>query len=96
MPAYNAYTACMKKKAPLQYTIRGVSSLLDRKLREKAVKENMSLNEVTLATLERALGVTGDSVRYDDLDDLAGTWVQDPAFDKAVKSLRKIDTELWK
>jgi hypothetical protein len=96
MPAHTAYTACMKKKAPLQYTIRGVSSSLDRKLRERAIKENKSLNEVTVSTLERALGVTGDSIRYDDLDDLAGTWVSDPAFDKAVKSLHKIDTELWK
>ena len=86
----------MKKRHSVQYTIRGVSPALDRCIREKAAVERVSLNTTAVSLLERALGLTGDAVRYTDLDDLAGTWVADPAFDDAVERLHRVDAELWK
>jgi len=34
--------------------------------------------------------------RYHDLDDLIGTWEEDPEFDRAIEAQRQIDEELWK
>jgi len=80
----------------MQYTIRGVSERLDERARKIAVKEGKSLNETLLAALQRGLGVTEEHVRYSDLDDLAGTWVHDPEFDRAIEEMDRIDPELWK
>jgi hypothetical protein len=61
-----------------------------------AVREGTSLNETLVATLRRGLGLEREPVRFHDLDDLAGTWVQDPAFDDAMKEMDRIDPELWR
>jgi hypothetical protein len=34
--------------------------------------------------------------RRRDLSDLAGTWVEDPAFDQAIRDQDVIDPDLWK
>ena len=86
----------MKKRQTIQYTLRGVTPALDRCVREKAAREGRSLNETAVALLERGLGLSGDAVRYTDLDDLAGSWVADQALDDAVARLHRIDPELWK
>lgn len=80
----------------VQYTIRGISPTLDRCIREKAAAERVSLNTTAMSLLERGLGLTGDAVRYTDLDDLVGTWVVDSAFDDAVERLHRVEPELWK
>ncbi len=80
----------------LQYTIRGIPESLDERLRRNAVREGASLNETVLAALRRGAGEEGAPVRYDDLDRLAGTWVADPAFDRAIASMDRIDEDLWK
>jgi len=80
----------------IQYTIRGVTPALDRCLRQKAAQEGQSLNAIAMSLLERGLGLSGNAVRYTDLDDLAGTWVKDPAFDDTVARLHQIEPELWK
>ena len=80
----------------VQYTIRGVSLSLDRCIREKALCEHRSLNATAISLLERGLGLSADAVRYTDLDDLAGTWTVDPAFDDAVERLHRVEPELWK
>ncbi len=33
--------------------------------------------------------------RHNDLDDLAGKWVDDPEFAAAIEAMDKIDEELW-
>ncbi len=79
-----------------QYTIRNVPESVDRRLREEAGKRGKSLNEITVEVLRRGLGLSDDTPRYDDLDDLAGTWVADPAVDEALAEQDRIDPELWK
>jgi len=80
----------------LQYTIRGVTPALDRCIREKAARDGTSLNTTAMSLLERGLGLSADTVKHTDLDDLAGTWVTDPAFDDAVARLHRVDPDIWK
>ena len=84
----------MKKN--IQYTIRNVPESVDCALRKLAVREGTSLNTVTLDALRARSGVDSDIIRHHDLDELAGTWVQDDAFDKAIEAFEAIDEELWK
>ena len=79
-----------------QLTIRRVPERVKRLLQELAKREEKSLNQVSLEVLERGLGLTGEEIVYHDLDDLAGTWVDDPEFDKAIEEQHRVDPELWK
>ena len=79
-----------------QYTIRRVPPRLDRELRRKAHEEHRSLNEVALRALERGLSLAEEAPRHHDLDDLAGTWVDDPEFDRAIEAMDQVDPELWR
>ena len=85
----------MKKKRT-QYTIRNIPARLDECLREAAAQYNTSLNVAAIDALRRGLGLDERPVTHDDLDDLAGTWVQDEAFDKAMELMDRVDSELWK
>ena len=93
MPASNDIIACMKG---YQMTLRQIPEKVNRKLREVARRESKSLNRAALEALERGLGIADEPVRYHDLDDLAGTWVQDAAFDRVVAEMDRVDPELWK
>ena len=95
MPALSAYIIGIKDKQ-IQYTIRQVPLHVDRALRQRVREERRSLNAVVIEMLERALGLTGQPIRHHDLDDLAGTWVDDPEFDKAIEDMDQIDPELWR
>ncbi len=79
-----------------QYTIRGVTPRMDALLREKSQHDRKSLNAIALAVLSRGLGLTEEKIQYHDLDDLIGTWVNDPSFDQAISDMDQIDEELWK
>lgn len=80
----------------MQYTIRGISDRLDKKIRELASSEGKSLNETILEILESGAGLSQNQVRYTDLDHLVGSWIHDPEFDKAIEEMDRIDPELWK
>ncbi|NKB69805.1 MAG: antitoxin [Candidatus Latescibacteria bacterium] len=79
----------------MQYTIRKIPPHIDRELRRRADQEHKSLNEVTLQALEKGLDLTDQALRHSDLDDLIGTWVEDPEFDRAVEEMDQVDPELW-
>ena len=44
----------------------------------------------------RGLGLAQEKTIHRDLDDLAGTWVDDPEFDAVVAEMDRVDPELWK
>jgi len=88
--ACNAYNICM------QYTIRNVPDHLDEALRRAAREQGKSLNEMAIEALARGAGVTGERSRQRDLNDIAGTWRKDPAFDRALEAQDNIDEEMWK
>jgi len=93
LPALLDYDVCMERH---QLTIRRVPERVKKLLKELARREDKSLNQVSLEILERGLGLTGEEIVYHDLDDLAGTWVDDPEFDKAIEEQHRVDPELWK
>ena len=93
MHADPAYNAGMTK---IQYTIRGIPARLDARIRERALKEGRPLNEILVEALKVGVGLSGSPVRYADLDDLAGTWINDPEFDRAIQEMHQVDPELWK
>jgi plasmid stability protein len=80
----------------MQYTIRNIPESLDVALRERARQEHKSLNQVAVEALTSALGLGSESVRSRNLEDLAGTWEDDPEFDRAIADQDAIDDELWK
>lgn len=80
----------------MQYTLRKIPKNLDRALRERARREGKSLNEVAIAAMVGALGLSEERVRVRDLSDIAGTWVRDPKAEAAMDEQRKIDPELWR
>lgn len=88
--AYSAYNRCM------QYTIRNVPNMLDEALRRAARERGKSLNEVAIEALARGTGVTGEQHQRRDLGDIAGTWREDPHFDRALAAQDTIDEEMWR
>jgi hypothetical protein len=94
MQAYNAFN--MKKSKSVQYTIRQVPDRVDQRLRETAAAYGTSVNTAAIDALSRGLGMGMEPVVYHDLDDLAGSWVPDPEFDRIVKDMDQVDEGLWK
>ena len=80
----------------IQYTIRGVPADWDQQVRREARQSGKSLNAELLDALKRGLGVSGQSRRFTDLDDLAGTWIADPEFDRVIAEMDQPDRAMWK
>jgi hypothetical protein len=80
----------------MQYTIRGIPLTVDATLRERARTAGKSLNEVAIEALIEGAGVAAAPRQRRNLDDIAGTWKEDKAFDEAIADQRRIDEDLWK
>lgn len=81
-------------------TLRGIDERIAGALKERAKKEDTSVNTVMLKIIKEALGVEKKKrkVLYDDLDHLAGTWsAQDAAeFEQATAPFEVVDEDMWK
>jgi hypothetical protein len=86
----------MKRKSSLQYTLRQIPPVLDEALRGKSRREGKSLNQTAIEVLHSGLALNGDSIRHRDLDFMVGSWVEDPAFDEAIRSQDRVDPKLWR
>ena len=95
MQAQFAYIAGMKNRH-VQYTIRNVPPDLDGVVRNRARETGKSINAVLIDAIQAALSPETPRKVNHDFDDLIGTWVDDPEFDRAVEEQRRIDPELWK
>jgi hypothetical protein len=82
--------------AGMQYTIRNVPKAVDQALRNKAKSEGKSLNVLVVEAIKCLLNLSDHPVKHRDLDFIAGTWVEDPEFDKIIAEQRRIDPEDWK
>jgi len=78
-----------------QYTIRNVPPRVDRALRKKARERGVSLNTLVVQALMAEAGESAAPKTYDDVDDLLGSWVHDPAVDEALASQRQVDPKDW-
>jgi hypothetical protein len=85
----------MKSKAPIQYTLRQIPPALDEALRRKSREDGKSINQTAIEALHSGLALAGNSVQHRDLDFMAGSWVEDPAFDEAIGSQDRVDPRLW-
>lgn len=79
----------------MQYTLRHIPAAVDRALRRWAKAEGRSLNDAAIEVLRRGLGVADQPKQRRRLRHLAGTWVEDPAFDRAIAEQHRIDADLW-
>jgi hypothetical protein len=96
MPAFVFENACMKAKSVAQYTLRQIPSALDVALRKKSRQNGKSINQTAIEVLQTGLAMQGDSILHRDLDFMIGSWVEDPAFDKAIKAQDRVDPKLWR
>ena len=80
----------------MQYTIRSVPDAIDRAVRQRAKREDKSLNAVVVEALARGLDLDTKPAEYEDLDHLIGTWQEDPGFDDAVAAFERVDADAWK
>jgi hypothetical protein len=90
MNACIAYNKCM------QYTIRNVPDYLDAALRDAARENGKSLNEVAIEALARGAGLGDHQRRRRDLGDIAGSWRNDLAFERALAAQDTVDEEMWR
>ena len=79
-----------------QYTIRAVPDVVDRAVRQRAGREDKSLNAVVVEALARGLELDARPVEHTDLDHLIGSWQEDPEFDRAIADFERIDADAWK
>ncbi len=80
----------------MQYTLRDIPPRLDSELRRRARHEGKSLNAVAIEALVRGAGLGGMPILYRDLGDIAGTWEEDPEFDRAIAEQDQVDEDLWR
>ncbi len=85
----------MSSRTDHQYTIRGVPGRVDRALREKSRREGRSLNQLALDALRRFVDVPEEPAAHRDLDDLIGSWIEDPDIAAALEDQRRVDEEIW-
>lgn len=85
-----------------QLTLRGFDKELERRLREEARRQGISLNRAALRLLRRGAGLEAPSERSDvvggALDHLAGAWSESEAreLDAAVDAFEQLDEKLWR
>jgi plasmid stability protein len=81
-------------------TLRGIDDAISGALKEKARREDTSVNTVMLRILKESLGIEKKKriVVYDDLDHLAGTWSLNDLteFENATAAFEKVDEDMWK
>lgn len=82
--------------ATVQYTVRDVPAHVDRALRQRATDEGKSLNQLLRDTLAKESGGDAVDVLHHDLDALAGTWDDDPEFDRAIAEQDRVDEAMWR
>jgi len=80
----------------MQYTLRNVPAALDRALRRRARDGGKSLNEVAVEALARGVGLGAEPVRVRSIEDIQGSWQEDPEFDEAILDQHRIDDDLWR
>jgi len=84
-----------------QLTIRGFDEPLERRLREMAREQGISLNRAALALMRRGAGVSESRDAIDTvgsgLDSFIGVWSDEDEAEllKALEPLEQIDPELW-
>ena len=96
MPAFFLENACMKEKPLVQYTPWQIPPALDQALRRKSRREGKNKNQTAIGVLGAGLVLDGGSISHRDLDFMAGSLVEDPSFDEAIRAQDCVDPNLWR
>lgn len=84
-----------------QLTIRDTDDALDRRLRQLAQRQGVSLNRTALQLLRKGVGMSEPrepaEVVGSSLDDLIGTWsaADEAEFLQSIEPLEQVDPTLW-
>lgn len=81
-------------------SIRGLDAQALAALKQRAAREDASVNTLVLRLIDQGLGrkpANSALQRHDDLDKLAGTWnsAQAAEFDAATQPFEQVDPNLW-
>lgn len=76
----------------MTYTLEDIRRELDEALRARPVREGKSVNQVAI----EALSLADYSATRRDLSDIAGTWIEDPEVEAALRDQDKINPEIWR
>jgi len=81
-------------------TVRGIDEKTSAVLKEKARRDGISINALTLRIIREGLGLDRKKTPlvHTDLDYLAGTWSDTDVneFERAVSVFEEVDESLWK
>lgn len=78
-------------------TVDQVPDAVDGALRRRAQAEGKSVGQVALEAIQAGLGIRADTGHPPrDLSDVAGTWIDDPAVDAALRDQDRVDPEAWR
>ncbi len=82
-------------------SIRGLDDKTLSQLKRQAERERSSLNGLVVRLLQDKISAHGKprlSQKFDDLDELAGTWTsqQVRSFERDTAAFAKVDSTLWK
>jgi plasmid stability protein len=80
----------------VQYSVREVPERVDRALRRRAREEGKSLNQLLREVLAKEAGGDLLEVLHHDLDALAGTWDDDPEFDRTIAEQDRVEERMWR
>lgn len=91
----------VRRKPIKEIRLRGFEPELEKRIRELATRDGISLNEAALILLRHGAGISrekGMSHPSDGLDRLIGLWSKEEAdqFDEFMKAFEHIDSSLWK
>ena len=81
-------------------TVRGIDSILSKKLKQAAKEEGRSVNQVVIDTMKQRFGIKKEkkyTMVYHDLDHIFGRWSTEE-FERIqgkIDKERKIDKEPW-
>ena len=84
-----------------QLTLRGFDEALERRLRETAEEQQISLNRAALQLMRRGAGLTQEQLPTDRvgsvLDSFIGVWSEEDEaeLEQALEPFEEIDPELW-
>lgn len=82
------------------FNLRNIEPHVMAMLKREAEKHKISVNNLLLQIIKQGFGLTHSKKKiiFHDLDHLAGTWSKEDKkeFGECIKSLEKIDKELWK
>ena len=76
-------------------TLANIPHELDQVLRQRALSEGKSVDEVALNAIRAGLALVV-AHKNRDLSEFAGSWIEDAEVNTALKDQDHVDTELWK